>query len=120
MLYVYHHKVTGELLLRFDAEGREEILNSLKWAVKELDHEFLLPDTELTAGLSLEWQPCDFVNIMPAPNAEEPLRISIGIEITGGSSVLAALGSQLSALPENVREIILDKSGIRCSASLPI
>lgn len=28
----------------------------------------LLPDTELTAGLSPEWQPCDFVNIMPAPN----------------------------------------------------
>ena len=59
MLYVYHHKVTGELLLQCDAEGREEILNSLKWAVKELDHEFLLPDTELTAGLSPEWQPFD-------------------------------------------------------------
>lgn len=120
MLYVYHHKVTGELLLQCDAEGREEILNSLKRAVKELDHEFLLPDTELTAGLSPEWQLCDFVNIMPAPTAEEPLRISVGIEITGGCSVLAALGAQLSALPQNVREIILDKSGIRCSAPLPI
>ncbi len=120
MLYVYHHKVTGELLLRFDAEGREEILNSLKWAVKELDHEFLLPDTELTAGLSSEWQPCDFINIIPAPNSEEPLRISVGIEITGGCTVLAALGAQLSALPENVREITLDKSGIRCSVPSPI
>lgn len=116
MLYVYHHKVTGELLLRFDAEGREEILNSLKWAVKELDHEFLLPDTELVASLSPEWKPCDFINIIPAPNSEEPLRISVGIEITGGCPVLVALGAQLSVLPENVGEIILDKSGIRCSS----
>lgn len=109
MLYVHYHRGTGKLHLRFDEEGRDVLLNCLKWAVRERDHEFLCPDIGVAGenSLSRGWEPCDFVNIICQPEGEAPLCIGEGVEITGGSIALTALAERLRMLPENGDELFL-------------
>lgn len=109
MLYVHYHRGTGKLHLRFDEEGRDVLLNRLKWAVRERDHEFFCPDIGAAGESSLprEWMPCDFVNIICHPEDEASLCIGEGVEITGGSIALAALAEQVRMLPEKGGDLYL-------------
>lgn len=80
--------------MHFDDEGREELLLSLKIAIKERDHDFLLPDTP-EEGVSEEWQVRDFLNIICLPDDKAPLCVEDGVELKGGAIALAALAEQL-------------------------
>ena len=97
MLSVLFNVQTGALRMHFDEEGRDELLNSLKWSVQKLDHELLFPDKDMETELPIpsEWQPRDFVKIECHPNADEPLCVTDGIVITGGARALSALAEQL-------------------------
>ena len=80
--------------MHFDDEGRDELLLSLKIAIKERDHDFLLPDTP-EEGETVEWQVRDFLNIICLPDAKAPLCVEDGVELKGGAIALAALAEQL-------------------------
>ncbi|MBR5887679.1 MAG: hypothetical protein IKZ07_05660 [Akkermansia sp.] len=80
----------------FDEEGREELQLCLRLAIKERDHDFLLPDID-EARNDDEWVPRDFMNIECHPNDDEPLFVEDGIVITGGTHALTALAKHLQA-----------------------
>lgn len=109
MLYVHYHRGTGKLRLHFDEVGRDELLHSLKWAVREHDHEFLFPDIGAACeySLSREWEPCDFVKIECHLVADSPLCVGEGIVMTGGSIALTALAERVRMLPEKGGELYL-------------
>ena len=84
--------------MRFDDAGREEVLLSLKLAIKERDHDFFLPDIceEAEGDLAEEWKPRDFVNIICHPDDNAPLRVEDGVEIIGGNYRVDGLGGTVA------------------------
>ena len=94
MLSLLYQVKTGAIRMHFDDEGREELLLSLKIAIKERDHDFLLPDTP-EEGETEEWQVRDFINIICLPDDKAPLCVEDGVELKGGAIALAALAEQL-------------------------
>ena len=94
MLSLLYQVKTGAIRMHFDDEGRDELLLSLKIAIKERDHDFLLPDTP-EEGDSEEWEVRDFINIICLPDDKAPLCVEDGVELKGGAIALAALAEQL-------------------------
>jgi hypothetical protein len=94
MLSLLYQVKTGAIRMHFDNEGRDELLLSLKIAIKERDHDFLLPDTP-AEGETEEWQVRDFLNIICLPDDKAPLCVEDGVELKGGAIALAALAEQL-------------------------
>ncbi len=99
MLSLLYQPKTATLRMRFDDEGRDELLLCLRIAIKERDHDFLVTDLcEVNEGsLSTEWEPRDFINIVCLPEDTAPLSVEEGIEIKGGAIALSALAAQLQA-----------------------
>ncbi len=97
MLSVLFNVGEGGICMRFDDAGREEVLLSLKLAIKERDHDFFLPDIceEAEGDLAEEWKPRDFVNIICHPDDNAPLRVEDGVEIIGGIIALTSLAERL-------------------------
>ena len=99
----------GVVLISFDDEGREELLNRIETALKEEDHEFGM----LGAGLTEDevrgngWVLNDFYNIICQYEEKAPLHADTSITISGGKEALADLCRRIRALPQGCREFEL-------------
>ena len=97
------------LLISFDDEGREHLLQQIERAMREKDHEFGM----LGAGMDDAeprgdgWVLNDFYNITCKYADDAPLHVDNSIAISGGNNALRDLYDRLRLLPAGKREFEL-------------
>ena len=97
----------GVLLITFDGEGREELLQDIETVIKEQDHEFGTLGDKLTPEEPRggDWKLNEFYNIIWKEDA--PLHVDDSVTISGGKIALTDLYNRIRLLPAGCRQIEL-------------
>lgn len=108
-LSMHSNAVEGLLLIEFDDEGREKLLNDIERTITQEDHEFDILDAELSTDEARggNWKPNDFYNISWHPDENAPLRVDDSVYIEGGKAALMDLYNRIRLLPAGCKEFEL-------------
>lgn len=108
-LSMHSNAEEGLLLIEFDDEGREKLLNDIERTITQEDHEFDVLEGELSTDEARggNWKPNDFYNISWHPDENAPLRVDDSVYIEGGKTALMDLYNRIRLLPAGCKEFEL-------------
>ena len=108
-LSMHSNAEEGLLLIEFDDEGRERLLQDIERTITQEDHEFDILDTELNVDTPRggNWKINDFYNISWNPDEDAPLQVDDSVYIEGGKTALMDLYNRIRLLPAGCKEIEL-------------